>query len=272
MRIRKLVVGVATLGAAATLIGIGAQAYWTGPGSGAGSVKNAGSVADVAITQTASIGVLAPGMSVPLAGLLTNPNSTDVKVGTLTATIAGVDGNAAAADFTITGNGVLVNAVVKKGNPLSWSGMTLNYANTDVNQDSGKNATVSLTYAVTAFQENVVPPLGTKTVTMVNGVRTVTVRIDNVGGVALTPGAQVVVWHGGTPPNGWACAGTTSTFCNLTAPAPTYNIYGQLTAQNGTPVDSTLPKVGADGVLSFTKAMTASVGWWIGGAAVQFTL
>ena len=141
-------VGVAVAALGATM----AWAYWTGTGSGSGSVKNASTVSDVVVSQTSSTGALAPGSSVPLAGLLTNPNNTDIKVGTLTATVASVDGGAALGDFTLTGNPVIVNTVVKKGTPVAWSGMSLNYANSAVNQDSGKGATVNITYSLTAFR------------------------------------------------------------------------------------------------------------------------
>lgn len=142
--------------AAFTLIGGVAFAYWTGNGSGSGSATTKASVSAVVVSQTAATN-LAPGESVALGGQVTNPNNTDVKVGTLTATITGVSGGAAVSDFSIAGNGVGVNTVVKKGTPLAWTGMTLNYANSDINQDAGKSATVSISYTLSAFTE---PPAG----------------------------------------------------------------------------------------------------------------
>ena len=65
------------LTAALTLIGGVAFAYWVGMGSGSGSETNAAKVSDVVVSQVAASN-LAPGESVDLHGLLTNPNNTDV--------------------------------------------------------------------------------------------------------------------------------------------------------------------------------------------------
>jgi hypothetical protein len=56
----------------------------------------------------------------------------------------------------LSGYPVTVNSVVKNGSPVAWSGMTLAYVNSAANQDNGKNATVQITYTLSAFQENVV--------------------------------------------------------------------------------------------------------------------
>ncbi len=181
---RKARVAAGALGL--MLVGGVAFAYWTGQGSGSGTATTKATVADVVVNQTASTG-LAPGESVALAGTLTNPNNTDVKVGVLTATITGVSNGANVADFSLTGNPVNVNAVVKKGIPMAWSGMTLAYANSDVNQDTGKAATVSISYSLGAFVE----PPSTGTMTFVNQILTVShvaVWPTANGDIAIQPG------------------------------------------------------------------------------------
>ena len=175
---RRRSVRVIALAVGFTLAGGAAFAYWTSQGSGGGTSTTKATVADVVVSQNTSVGVLAPGETVPLAGTLTNPNNTDVKVGTLTAEITGVSNGAAISDFSIGGNDVAVNAVVKKGSPIAWSGMTLSYANSDVNQDNGKAAMVSIKYTLTPFVE----PPSTGTMTYVNNVLTLT-------GVAVWPTA-----------------------------------------------------------------------------------
>lgn len=255
---RRTAVVAGVLGLA--LVGGAAFAYWTWGGGGNGTATTKATVADIVVTQTASTGNLAPGESVSLAGLLTNPNNTDIKVGTLTAAIISASNTGVAlADFSLTGNPVIVNAVVKKGAPIAWSGMSLYYANSDVNQDNAKNTTVTIRYTLTPFVENVVIPMGTKSVTTVNGVRTVTIRIDNVGGVPLVPGQQLSFWMGAGAPNGYACSGTTSTYCNVTPPAPTCTGFG-CTPPVGN-VNATLPTVDANGVLTLVKPMTVAVQW-----------
>ena len=256
-RSRKVVAGAAVVG----LVAAGAAfAYWTFGGAGTGSATTAANPASaIVVSQTAQTG-LAPGGEVSLVGQLTNPNTTDIKVGTLTAEVTGASNSGVAlTDFSLVGNPVTINAVVKKGAPVSWSGMKLVYANSDVNQDNAKSTTVSITYTLTPFVENVVVPLGTKTVTTVNGVRTVTIRIDNIGGVPLVAGDQLGVAITGATPNGWACNGTRSLYCNLLPPSPTCTGVGCVAVGNVNPMAT----VGSDGILFFQGPMTVAAQWEI---------
>jgi hypothetical protein len=181
--------------AGAAVVGTAAWAYWTQGGSGSGSATVASSVSDIVVTQTAPVGTLVPGDSVALSGTLTNPNKTDIKVGSLSATITAVSNGAAISDFSVTGGPVIVNAVVKKGTPVAWSGLTLTYANSDVNQDNAKGATVTISYTLSPFAENVLPPLGTLRVITVNGVKTFDIYIHTV---AETPPTVYTIVPGDT--------------------------------------------------------------------------
>jgi hypothetical protein len=145
----KVIAGAAVIG----LVGAGGAFAWWGFGGGGTdhSQTAANPTQSIVVTQDASTG-LAPGESVNLSGKLTNPNNTDIKVGTLKAVI-GVPAGVAASDFSLSGP-VVIDAVVKKNAPVSWSGMTLTYANSAVSQDNAKNVPVTLTYTLTPFNEN----------------------------------------------------------------------------------------------------------------------
>jgi hypothetical protein len=243
------------------VFGAGAAfAYWTFSGSGTGTVTTA-SPQGVAVHQDTAALTLAPGGHIALTGTITNPNTTDVKVGDLSAVVTSVTNGAAKGDFTITGGPVNLSAVIPGGGaPVAWQGLTLNYANSStINQDNGKNATVSIAYSLTPFAENVIPPMGTFAVSNVGGLRTVTIRIDNIGGVPLVPGDALGASFTGSNPNGWACAGTRSLYCNLVAPAP-------VTVNFVTPpgnVNATLGVADANGVLYFSGPITVPVQWEI---------
>ena len=230
---------------ALVMAGGAAFAYWTFGGAGTGSATTAANPASgIVVSQTALTG-LAPGGEVSLSGSLTNPNTTDVKVGTLTATITSVSGGADVTDFAITGNNVLVDAVVKKGAPLAWSGMKLTYANSAVNQDNGKNVTVAIDYKLSAFQENVLPALGTFRVLTVNGVKTFDIYVHTVitSGYVIQPGDTLSTYDTnatyGTP--AWAdnlATADASGNIRYSAPVPTPGHVYQITVKHNGSLNS----------------------------------
>jgi len=186
---RRKIIGIVAGVASAGLLFGAAAAYWTGGGAGTGSATTAANAAPLVVAQTVSTGLM-PGSSVALAGTITNPNPTDIKAGTLTATVASVTGGANLADFSITGNGALIDTIVPGNGSLPWSGMRLVYANSSVNQDNGKNVTVTVTYVLTPFVENVLPPLGTYRIITVNGAPTfdIYVHVVTTVGTVIQPG------------------------------------------------------------------------------------
>jgi hypothetical protein len=153
------------------MAGGAAFAYWAFGGAGTGTATTASNApSGIVVSQTAATGALAPGDQVNLTGLLTNNNNTDIKVGTLTAEVTGASNpGVALTDFSIVGNPQGISKVVKKGAPIAWSGLTLKYANSDVNQDNAKNTTVTIKYTLTPFVE----PPATGTFVYTNGVLTV---------------------------------------------------------------------------------------------------
>lgn len=168
------------------LIGGVAWAYWAAGGTGSGTAATASNPAQSIVVTQNAVAALAPGQSVALAGVISNPNSTDIKVGTLTGVIAGVSAGAVG-DFSISGSPVVVNAVVKKGTPLAWSGMTLVYANSALNQENAKGATVSITYTLSPFTE---PPAGPSAGTLTYTNKTLV--IEHVGLWPYVGGSLVV--------------------------------------------------------------------------------
>ena len=222
-----------------------AYAYWTGGGTGTGANQNSAGQLPVAVSQTANLKTLAPGGSIALADFLTNPNTAVAKVGTLTAVVTSVDNGANLADYSITGNtpvpadgATLINANVVNGTPLAWSGLTLNYKNDPlVNQDTGKNATVQITYTLGAFAENVLPPLGTSRVLTVNGVRMFDIYVHMVGTTTILPGYTLSTYDMnavyGTP--GWMDNLATADIngnIRYYAPVPTPGHVYQITIKN----------------------------------------
>jgi hypothetical protein len=139
-------------GAALLLIaGAGvAYAYWSGLGGGATDGANApGSVA-MTITSNKVDG-LTPGGSIALAGSVVNPPSgTAAMAGNVLGTITAVGGPAGSiADYWISGI-AKVNANVPAGQSVAWSGLTLHYANSANDQNSGKGAGINISYSLTA--------------------------------------------------------------------------------------------------------------------------
>jgi hypothetical protein len=145
---------------AVTAVGIagGAFAYWTQDGSGVGSAST-GTTTAVTVNQDAfdSADDLYPGGdAVTLSGDFDNPNSGPVKVGSVTATVDAFISQAdllkpacTEADFVIGGSAP-VNAEIDSGNSVgSWSGLTIQLANSSTNQDNCKGlSSVAISYSV----------------------------------------------------------------------------------------------------------------------------
>ena len=139
--------------AAVLACAVTAVAFWstTGSGTGSGATANPGAQT-VTVNQTSASTGLFPGGSVALSGTIDNANSNPVQVATLSATVASVaephaSAGCSAADYSITGGPVAVNANIPAGGSEPFSGLTLNMANTGSNQDACKGATVNVSYS-----------------------------------------------------------------------------------------------------------------------------
>ena len=127
-----------------------AYAYWTGSGSGSGS-GTVGTSGSVTLTGTVASG-LAPGTNKAVSFTAANSTSSPIYVTTVHLDSIAVDAGHAAcvtADFSMAD--VTENHQVPAGataDPLPTNG-SLAMANTGVNQDACKNATLTLTLSST---------------------------------------------------------------------------------------------------------------------------
>jgi len=123
----------------------GAYAYWTGTGSGTGTA-NVGTSGTVAITATVSDGV-APGVEVPVSFTAANASESPIQVNQVSLDTITVDGGHSGCetdDFsmgTVTEGHEVPAGATAEALPVDSS---LVYANTGVNQDACKGATLTL--------------------------------------------------------------------------------------------------------------------------------
>jgi hypothetical protein len=126
------------------VIGGGAYAFWTTSGQGIVSAPNAASNGTVVLNATFAPG-LTPGASVPVTYTANNTGSSSLRVGTISHVVSTSDPLCLPADFTIAN--VVSNTTVPANSTnfaLAGTG-TLTFADTAVNQDACKSATVTLT-------------------------------------------------------------------------------------------------------------------------------
>lgn len=129
-----------------------AFAYWTAGGTGTGTADT-GTTTPLTANQTSVLTDMYPGDTAQtLSGDFDNPNDGPVYVTSVTAAITGVaggDGVCTAADYTLASPIMLVGAEVPAGTGVgSWTGATIQFNNTALNQDGCKGATVTLTYTI----------------------------------------------------------------------------------------------------------------------------
>lgn len=156
-KFKTLAFGLATI----VLVGSGAAAfaYWTGAGAGTGSIPtDAGTASVVVVNQTSTLIPMAPGVAAQaLSGNFSNnaAGASPLQVISVTASVASVSvggttvTGCTAADFTIVGATMAVNATIPVGSPVgSWSGATIAFNTTSANQNACKGGVVHLAYAM----------------------------------------------------------------------------------------------------------------------------
>jgi hypothetical protein len=141
----------------AILIGIGvvvagggiAFAYFSSTGAGSGSATAGSAATPIVVNQLTSVSGVAPGVApIALSGNFNNPNTGNVYVANVTATVTGSD-KASACDAT---NFVIAGASTPKldlppGNGVgSWTGLTIAFNNKSTNQDGCKGAVATIAY------------------------------------------------------------------------------------------------------------------------------
>lgn len=144
---RSKVVAAGTAGL--MVLGAGAAyAYWSSLGGGTTDGNNATGSTTMTVTSNKVDG-LTPGGSIKLSGYVGNPGDTDAMAGSVLGTVTAVGGDAGSiADYWISGTAKL-DANVPHGTSVAWSGLTLHYANSANNQNSGKGAGISISYTLT---------------------------------------------------------------------------------------------------------------------------
>ena len=134
------------------LSAIAAFAYWSAGGTGTGTADT-GTTVPLTANQTTVLADMYPGDSPQtISGTFDNTNEGPVYVTSVTAAITGVaggDGACTEADYTLASPEMLVGAEVAVGAGVgAWTGATIQFNNTGLNQDGCKNATVTLTYTI----------------------------------------------------------------------------------------------------------------------------
>lgn len=134
----------------ALVVAGGAVAYWTGAGSGSGSGTNAPG-GTIALNGTIAAG-LAPGLSKAVSFTATNAGTSAIKVGTVTLVSVAVDAahsTCNVADFTMADVVEDQSIAAASSNVALANTGSIVFANTAVNQDACKSATLTLTLSST---------------------------------------------------------------------------------------------------------------------------
>jgi hypothetical protein len=141
---KKAVVLLAVM-VAAVVAAVAGYAYWTTTGGGTGAQANASSNGTIVLHASWADKALYPGGQQSVSFTADNAGASNLYVGTIhTASITTSDPGCLPADFSMAD--VVSNTEVpanSTGVALAGTG-TLQFANTDVNQDSCKGATVTL--------------------------------------------------------------------------------------------------------------------------------
>ena len=136
--------------AAALTLALGggvAYAYWTTSGSGDGDAVT-GTDTGVTVTQDTTVTGLYPGgPAVPLDFTITNPGPSAQFVTNVVLSVVGVPG-CAAGNFAVAQPTITPANLAVGGTPYVASGASVRMIDTGVNQDTCKNVTVTVHYAV----------------------------------------------------------------------------------------------------------------------------
>ena len=143
---RKLHLTKKTAAVAAVLTlgtGAAAYAYWTTNGAGTGSAANATSNGSVVLHGTFSDG-LTPGASEAVVFTGDNAGSSNLYVGTIHSVVSTSNAACLPADFTVAdfASNTIVPAAT---NGVALGSGSINFANTALDQDACKGATITLT-------------------------------------------------------------------------------------------------------------------------------
>ncbi len=157
---KRTYVLLGVLAVVAAMATVGAYAYWTAAGSGAGSATTGTITAGITVNQTSSVSGLYPGgLAQALSGNFSNANTSNAYVTSVTASLSSVTMSSSAvvdaghpactvADFQLNNPTTSVGQDITPGAANgSWSGPSVQLLNTASNQDNCKNATLNISYS-----------------------------------------------------------------------------------------------------------------------------
>lgn len=129
--------------AIAAISAVGAFAYWTTTGAGTGSAANAASNGEIVLTASWAADALYPGGDEVVSFTANNAGPSNLYVGTVTSVVSTDDVDCLASDFTVAP--VAQGQIIEPGTEdLDDDGLIV-FANSALNQDACKGATVTLT-------------------------------------------------------------------------------------------------------------------------------
>jgi hypothetical protein len=151
-RKRVLLVGMV----AAVAVAAVAYGFFSTTGTGSGTAATASAPSTITVNQTggAITGLYPGGSAKSLSGNFTNNGTGAVHIASVSATISSVDkavgapaGTCDTSNYSITGSPATVNSSIPTGtNVGSWSGLSVQMNETNVNQDACQGATVHISY------------------------------------------------------------------------------------------------------------------------------
>jgi hypothetical protein len=146
MKFIKSKKGLMVLGALVVALSasVGAYAYWSTTGAGTGSAANAASNGTIVLHASFAPG-LTPGASEAVSFTADNAGSSSLRVGTVSSVVSTSAVGCLPADFTVP-NAVENQTIAAGATGVALgTGSTITFADTAVNQDACKSATVTLT-------------------------------------------------------------------------------------------------------------------------------
>ena len=141
---RKTILATGTAAAVLASGGV-AYAYWSAGGSGTGSGTAESTTGTLVLSAAFPTAGLHPGGAVAVTYRASNATDTDLMLGSISGTVSTTPTTCLASDFSL--NTVTANQVIpaNTANVLVSATGTLSFANTSLNQDACKGATVTLT-------------------------------------------------------------------------------------------------------------------------------
>lgn len=146
MKMNKKVVAIAAAGLLTVATAGTAYAYWTTTGAGSGTATNAGSNGTLVLHANFAAG-LSPNNAETVTYTADNGGSSDLFLTSITPTVTTSIPGCSPAWFTITDQSVTPRTVAHGASGVPVGSATLSFVDSGTNQDSCKNAVITVTLA-----------------------------------------------------------------------------------------------------------------------------